>query len=75
MALKDTKRALRRRHIPLFPICRYRVTKHEEDSTPFSTPYTIHEKIPVRLKEVARIYGIGVAILLGIIGLGYLMFR
>jgi hypothetical protein len=52
--------------IPLFPICQYRVTPHEEASTPFSTPYTIHEKLPVRFRDAARVYGITVLILCGI---------
>jgi hypothetical protein len=61
--------------IPMFPVCRYRVTKHEESGTPFSTPYTIHEKLPVRLYDAARIYGITVLILLGVVGLAYLAVR
>jgi hypothetical protein len=61
--------------IPVFPVCRYRVTRHEEASTPFSTPFTIHEKLPVRLNYAARVYGITVLILLGIIGFAFLLFR
>ena len=61
--------------IPIFPVCRYRVTKHEEASTPFSTPYTIHEKLPVRPNDAARVYGITVLVLLGVIGFAFVLFR
>jgi len=61
--------------IPMFPVCRYRVTKNEKESTPFFTPYTIHEKMPPRLNDAARVYGITVLVLLGILGFAYLLFR
>ena len=61
--------------IPVFPVCRYRLIRHEEDSTPFSTPYTIQEKLPVRLNDAARVYGITVLILLATIGFAYLVIR
>lgn len=61
--------------IPVFPVCRYRVTKHEEASTPFSTPYTIHEKMPLRLGDVKQVYGITLLVLLVIVGLAWFISR
>lgn len=58
--------------IPLFPVCRYRLTHHEECSTPFGERYSIHEKMPPRFNDAAKVYGITVLILIGIIGVLYL---
>ena len=64
--------------VPVFPVCRYRVTN--QGSYPFYrryilTRYTIHQKLPVRLNNAARIYAITVLIVLGIIGLAFLALR
>ncbi|MCC6822254.1 MAG: hypothetical protein IT579_16105 [Verrucomicrobia subdivision 3 bacterium] len=62
-------------YIPVFPVCRYRVTEHAEFSTPCSTPYTIHEKLPVRLPDAAYGYGITSLILLGFLAFAYWVSR
>ena len=61
--------------LPIFPVCRYRVTEHPEASGPCYRLYTIHEKMPPLLPGVARVYGIMVLILLTIIGFASLILR
>lgn len=56
---------------PMFPVCRYRVTRHPGTSTPFHTLYSIHEKLPVRRQDAKRGYGIGALFLLGFLALAY----
>ncbi|MCC6822250.1 MAG: hypothetical protein IT579_16085 [Verrucomicrobia subdivision 3 bacterium] len=55
---------------PVFPVCRYRVTRHP-GATPFHTLYTIHEKLPVLRQDAKRGYGIGALFLLGFLALAY----
>lgn len=62
-------------YVPIFPVCRYRVTEHFESSTPFSTPYTIHEKLPARLIDAARVCGLILLVLLSLAVLLFFLFR
>jgi hypothetical protein len=61
--------------IPIFPVCRYRVTNHIELGTPFWELYTIHEKMPPRFIDAARVYGVTLLVSLVLICIGYIASR
>jgi hypothetical protein len=62
-------------YVPILPVCRYRVTKDEARSTPFSASYAIHEKFPVCWKDAAPVYGILLLALLGLTSFLYFLFQ
>jgi len=61
--------------LPVFPVCRYRLTEREEASGVFYREYDITEKHPPRLADAVRVYGIEVVAIGLIAGVACLAFR
>lgn len=59
--------------IPIFPVCRYRLVKHEAVSNLVHQEYTILEKLPPRAMDAVKVFGVTVLVLLAIVGFALLI--